>query len=147
MWLSMNTENDKTAIWLEHKFDVPSSGRWISETVFSIPAFKKPQAEDSPGLIVFERTPVEGVDDEIEKYVLCCGRLWAHGLIVLPRKYRVLDDCARLRDIISALPPAEERRYDVCLLVINWSEVEDSEKTRDLVDMVSTEHVVNLHIR
>ncbi|TFK81944.1 hypothetical protein K466DRAFT_590907 [Polyporus arcularius HHB13444] len=117
MWLSMNTENDKTAIWLEHKFDVPSSGRWISETVFSIPAFKEPQAEDSPGLIVFERTPVEGVDDEIEK------------------KYRVLDDCARLRDIINALPPAEERRYDPCLLVINWSEVEDSEKTRDLVEM------------
>ncbi|KAI0707481.1 SAC3/GANP/Nin1/mts3/eIF-3 p25 family-domain-containing protein [Cerioporus squamosus] len=117
MWLSMNTENDKTAIWLEHKFSVPSSGRWISETVFSIPAFKKPQAQDSPGLIVFERTPVEGVDDDIEK------------------KYRVLDDCARLRDIISALPPAEERRYDPCLLVINWSEVEDSEKTRDLVDM------------
>ena len=24
-----------------------------------------------------------------------------------------------------------------CMLVINWSEVEDSEKARDLIDMVS----------
>ncbi|RPD53579.1 hypothetical protein L227DRAFT_581247 [Lentinus tigrinus ALCF2SS1-6] len=117
LWLSVNSENDKTAIWLEHKFDVPSSGHWISEAVFSIPAFQKPEAQGSPGLIVFERTPLEGVDDEIE------------------RKYRVLDDCARLRDIISALPPPDERHFEPCLLVINWTEVEDGDKTRDLVDM------------
>ena len=70
LWLSLNSENDKTAIWLEHKFDVPSSGFWVSENVFSIPAFEKPEAQGSPGLVVFERTPLEGVDDEIERYVL-----------------------------------------------------------------------------
>lgn len=74
LWLSLNTENDNTAIWLEHKFDVPASGEWLSENVFSIPAFKKPKGKDSPGLIVFERTPLEGVEDEIERYVMwSCG--------------------------------------------------------------------------
>ena len=66
IWVSVNTENDKTAIWLEHKFDIPSSGQWISETVFSVSALKKPLDSDSPGLILFERTPLEGVD-EIER--------------------------------------------------------------------------------
>ena len=28
-----------------------------------------------------------------------------------------------------------------CLLVINWSEIEDSEKTRDLIDMVSVARI------
>ncbi|KAI0739914.1 SAC3/GANP/Nin1/mts3/eIF-3 p25 family-domain-containing protein [Daedaleopsis nitida] len=116
-WLSVNTENDKTAIWLEHKFDVPASGYWVSENVFSLPAFERPEAQGSPGLIVFERTPLEGVDDEIEK------------------KYRVLDDCARLRDVIGYLPPLDQRHYMPCLLVVNWSETEDSAKTMDLVEM------------
>lgn len=141
LWLSMNSENDKTAIWLEHKFDVPSSGRWISETVFSIPAFKQPEAQGSPGLIVFERTPLEGVDDEIERCVPWCIEDGVRRLIRHFRKYRVLDDCARLRDVISALPPPEERHFMPCLLVINWSEVEDSEKTRDLIDMVSVARI------
>ncbi len=69
LWVSMNTENDNTAVWVERKFDVPTSGNWVSENVFSIPAFSKPEGQGSPGLIVFERTPSEGVDDEIEKYV------------------------------------------------------------------------------
>lgn len=54
------------------------------------------------------------------------------------RKYRVLDDCSRLRELVGVLPSEEKRHYTPCLLVINWSEVEDSAKTRDLVDMVST---------
>ncbi|OBZ73222.1 hypothetical protein A0H81_07192 [Grifola frondosa] len=29
IWLSMNPGNDQTAIWLEHKFDVPASGDWF----------------------------------------------------------------------------------------------------------------------
>ncbi|EJF59439.1 hypothetical protein DICSQDRAFT_156285 [Dichomitus squalens LYAD-421 SS1] len=117
LWVSMNTENDKTAVWIERKLDVPASGYWVSENVFSIPAFKKPEGPGSPGLIVFERTPLEGTDDEIEK------------------KYRVLDDCARLRDVLGFLPPLDQRRYIPCLLIITWSENEDCEKTRDLVDM------------
>ncbi|KAI0641637.1 SAC3/GANP/Nin1/mts3/eIF-3 p25 family-domain-containing protein [Trametes meyenii] len=116
-WLSTNSVNDKTAIWLEHKFDVPASGHWASENVFCIPAFAKPEQEGSPGLIVFERSPLEGVDDEIE------------------RKYRVLDDCARLRDILGSRAPAEERHFLPCLLVINWTEKEDDVNTRDFIDM------------
>nr|VWP01746.1 Global transcription regulator sge1 [Ganoderma boninense] len=117
LWVSMNTENDNTAVWVERKFDVPTSGSWVSESVFSIPAFRKPEGQGSPGLIVFERTPLEGVEDEIEK------------------KYRVIDDCARLRDVLEALPPPERRHYIPCLMVIDWSDDEDTEKTRDLVDM------------
>ncbi|KAI1784571.1 SAC3/GANP/Nin1/mts3/eIF-3 p25 family-domain-containing protein [Ganoderma leucocontextum] len=117
LWVSMNTENDNTAVWVERKFDVPSSGYWVSENVFSIPTFNKPEGQGSPGLIVFERTPLDGVDDEIEK------------------KYRVIDDCARLRDVLEALPPTERRHYSPCLLVVDWSDDEDTEQTRDLVDM------------
>lgn len=69
IWLSTNSVNDKTAIWLEHKFDVPASGRWVSENVFCIHAFDPPEQQGSPGLIVFERSPLEGVDDEIERSV------------------------------------------------------------------------------
>ena len=66
VWLSTNSEKDGTAIWLEHKFDVPQSGDWESAHVFSIPVVPKarhPPSPGSPGLIVFERTPLEGLDD------------------------------------------------------------------------------------
>ncbi|EIW53027.1 uncharacterized protein TRAVEDRAFT_155881 [Trametes versicolor FP-101664 SS1] len=117
IWLSTNNVNDKTAIWLEHKFDVPASGRWVSENVFCIHAFDAPEQQGSPGLIIFERSPLEGVEDEIE------------------RKYRVLDDCARLRDILETRLPPDEERFVPCLLVINWSEKEDDGDTRDFIDM------------
>ena len=62
----------------------------------------------------------------------------AHRVLILQyRKYRVLDDCARLRDVINAFPPEDQRHYIPCLLVINWSEDEDTAKTMDLIDMVS----------
>ena len=66
IWLSINSDSDATAIWLERKLNVPASGNWVSETVFSIPLT---QTTDfvSPGLIIFERTPVEGVTDELER--------------------------------------------------------------------------------
>lgn len=65
----MNPEMDGTAIWLERKFDVPASGQWSSETIFSIPLASNKASPASPGLIVFERTPLEGIADEIERYV------------------------------------------------------------------------------
>ncbi|CDO70164.1 hypothetical protein BN946_scf185009.g15 [Trametes cinnabarina] len=118
IWLSTNSVNDKTAIWLEHKFDVPSSGHWVSENVFCMPAFDTPrEGPGSPGLIVFERSPLEGVADEIE------------------RKYRVLDDCARLRDILETRLPPDEEHYLPCLLVVNWSEKEDDAGTREFIEM------------
>ncbi|KAJ7057795.1 SAC3 domain-containing protein [Mycena amicta] len=104
LWLSLNPESDATAIWLETKFDVQSSsgGQWETETVFSIPAVvNAPVEEQYPGLIVFECTPLEGVDDDIE------------------RKYRVLGDCSRLRDIIDSLP--DKRHFIPSLLLFVWS--------------------------
>lgn len=66
----MNPESDATAIWMERKFDVPVSGQWISETVYSIPLSptKQSAALNNPGVIVFECTPLEDVLDEIERY-------------------------------------------------------------------------------
>ena len=76
----MNPQNDGTAIWVERKFDVPASGRWASEQVFSIPLDPREEQSSSPGLIVFECVPLEGVNDDIEVYVsvlhLCFLR-WA----------------------------------------------------------------------
>ena len=52
------------------------------------------------------------------------------------RKYRVIDDCARLRDILETRLSPDQERYTPCLLVINWSEKEDDANTRDFVEMV-----------
>jgi nuclear mRNA export protein SAC3 len=80
IWLSMNPDRDGTAIWLEKKFDVPSSGQWESEYVFSIPLSVGPSsstsATPSPGIIIFECTPLEGVTDELER--------WNHFALKLP---------------------------------------------------------------
>src|ERR1700728_3909525 len=71
LWLSMNPANDGTAIWMEHKFDVPASGQWESESIFSIPLRqRKTTSSRSPGLIVFESTPLERVSDELERYTV-----------------------------------------------------------------------------
>jgi nuclear mRNA export protein SAC3 len=68
IWLSMNPDSDGTAIWLEKKFDVPSSGHWQSEYVFSISLLTGSTSTLSPGIIVFELTPLEGVADELERW-------------------------------------------------------------------------------
>ncbi|KAF7300705.1 Nuclear export factor [Mycena chlorophos] len=106
LWLSLNPEHDATAIWLETKFDVQGSyaagGKWETESVFSIPAVPNPPVpEQYPGLIVFECTPLEGVSDDLE------------------RKYLVLGDCSRLRDIMEALPP--KRHFIPSLLLVVWT--------------------------
>jgi hypothetical protein len=105
-YLSLNPENDSTAIWVEKKFDMANTGAWVSERVFSIPLVPGASSR-SAGLVVFECTPSYGVDDEIEKCVLFqTGKkkreLMSHG--DLRRKYRVLDDCARLREVIETVP-------------------------------------------
>ncbi|PAV15040.1 SAC3 domain-containing [Pyrrhoderma noxium] len=115
VWLCMNADNDQTAIWLEKKFDVPNSGVWESEAVFSILVSPRPSMECFPGLIIFECTPLDGVDDEIE------------------RKYRVLDDCSRLRDIITMLP--KRRHYIPSIMLINWDTSKGSSVATDIVDM------------
>ncbi|KAG5735430.1 SAC3 family protein 1 [Termitomyces sp. T112] len=115
IWLSMNSDSDATAIWLERKFNVPVSGDWVSEAVFSIPLTQTTDS-DSPGLIIFERTPLEGVADELE------------------RKYRILDDCSRLRDIVQAFPP--KRRFLPSLLIISWIEEDQNTTATDFTNMV-----------
>jgi hypothetical protein len=50
------------------------------------------------------------------------------------RKYRVLDDCARLRDIIQALPV--KRHFVPSLLVVTWTETDPPELEHDFQDMV-----------
>jgi hypothetical protein len=45
-----------------------------------------------------------------------------------------LDDCSRLRDILKALPA--KRRYIPSLLIICWTEGEESHTASDLFDMV-----------
>lgn len=69
----MNPEVDATAIWLERKFDVPASGQWGPENIFSIPVGPTENSQASPGVIVFERTPLEGVTDEIERSLHICS--------------------------------------------------------------------------
>jgi hypothetical protein len=64
----MNPETDATAIWLERKFDVPASGQWNTENIFSIPLNYSEDSSNSPGVIVFESTPLESVVDEIERF-------------------------------------------------------------------------------
>ena len=68
IWLSTNPVHDPTAIWLDTKFGVPESGSWLSENVFSIALEKESvSGKAHPGVVVFECSPVEGVDDELER--------------------------------------------------------------------------------
>lgn len=117
-WLSLNQENDGTAIWLEQKFDVPESGKWKSGNVFEMPISRSHTDVERfyPGVIIFERTPMSSTD-------------------VLEKKYRILDDCARLREIIKTLPT--DRHYVPSLICISWTS-EPPDVTKDFDDMVVT---------
>lgn len=111
----------------------------MSDKVFSIPVVpksRKPPSPGSPGLIVFERTPLEGFDDVIEKSVQ-----WTHSssfcLMQPPyRKYRILDDCARLRDVVEAVRSQAKLRFTPALLIITWTDGDASDVAPDFGDMV-----------
>jgi len=51
------------------------------------------------------------------------------------RKYRGLDDCSRLRDIIDALPA--RRHFVPSLLTISWTDPERNDTIPDLYNMIS----------
>ncbi|KAI0315681.1 SAC3/GANP/Nin1/mts3/eIF-3 p25 family-domain-containing protein [Amylostereum chailletii] len=102
IWVGTNQSSDATAIWVDSKFDIPDSGSWLSEFVFSIPLKPGDDQATSPGLIVFECAPLEGIDDDLE------------------RKYRVLDDCSRLRAIIELLPV--DRHFKPAIVFIAWGD-------------------------
>jgi hypothetical protein len=141
IWLSMNPESDATAIWLDRKFDIPASGSWVSDSIFAIPLSSEVSSgsilSDSPGVIVFECTPLSDVADNLEKYVYISDALLKIPFLtnaIFSRKYRILDDCSRLRNIIKALPV--KRRYIPSLLIISWTEGEENNASSDFFDMV-----------
>jgi hypothetical protein len=81
IWLSTNPDIDGTAIWLERKFDVPVSGQWVSEFVVALPS--SPSSEfsspSSPGVVIFECTPLDGVTDGLERsrcLLMLRGSFW-----------------------------------------------------------------------
>lgn len=59
--------------------------------------------------------------------------------IYVHRKYRVLDDYSRLRDIMVGLPA--KRSFVPSLFMLRWSENHDSLLDTDLVGMVCVSHV------
>lgn len=129
-WLSLNQDNDGTAIWLELKFDVPDSGSWKDVNIFQIPVAPQPHNSKTlyPGIIIFERTPVGEVEDPLE------------------RKYRMLDDCSRLRDIIESLPP--DRHFIPSLLTISWSggEPDSSADFNDMIAAILHDEISSSHV-
>jgi hypothetical protein len=92
----------------------------LSDRIFRIRVTTSTVGGDdgTPGLIIFECTPSEDLDDELEK------------------KYRILDDCARLREVLLTLP--EGRHFVPSLLVILWSELQPPVLGSDLQDMVGS---------
>ncbi|KAF9265005.1 hypothetical protein L218DRAFT_924765 [Marasmius fiardii PR-910] len=124
LWLSLNPDSDATAIWMEKKFGVPDSGEWVSETVFSVPmlpkAAERGEVEGYPGVVVFECTPLEGADE-------------------LEKKYRILDDCSRLREVFNSFPP--QRYFVPSILIVWWTGSEGESQSRmpesDLSNMLN----------
>ncbi|KAI6115064.1 SAC3/GANP/Nin1/mts3/eIF-3 p25 family-domain-containing protein [Pisolithus croceorrhizus] len=108
-WLSLNQETTALPFGLSRR-------KWKSENVFEMPVSRSHIDVERfyPGVIIFERTPVSSTD-------------------VLEKKYRILDDCARLRDIIKTLPP--DRHYVPSLICISWTS-EPPDVTKDFDDMV-----------
>ncbi|KAJ3518491.1 hypothetical protein NMY22_g13648 [Coprinellus aureogranulatus] len=105
LWLSLNTDSDATAIWLEKKFDVPESGKWVSPSnAFAVPIAGPHGADETvpehPGLVIFECSPLDGLD-EIEKH------------------YRVVDDMARLSEVVKNFP--QRRFYLPSILLMCWA--------------------------
>ncbi|KAF5355609.1 hypothetical protein D9757_012908 [Collybiopsis confluens] len=153
LWLSMNPTADATAIWVQTKFGVEDSGWWHSlssdagatEAVFEIPLASVPASHSnpltsptphSPGTIILETTPLGDDLDELE------------------RKYTILDDCARLRDILDEVKHRLEAQSEQdplffvpSLVMIHWADEGPSaaehglEKTedvpKDLLEMVT----------
>lgn len=52
------------------------------------------------------------------------------------RKYRTLDDCARLRDIVEQLHAIPQLRFTPALLVLTWAEQDGADVAPDFSDMV-----------
>ena len=57
------------------------------------------------------------------------------------RKYRVLDDCARLRDVITAFP--DLRHFIPSILVVNWDSDVKRDVPKDLTEMVGLSQTIS----
>ena len=113
---------------------MPDSGSWASEHVFSIPL--APGADSrSPGLVVFECSPLHGLEDEIEKCVVISGslkRVPTHlfiqtentGYLTIVRAYVKRSRCSPRTDILSRLccsySGVRTRRRHCLLICIVW---------------------------
>ncbi len=116
---------------------MPDSGAWASEQVFSVPL--APGAESrSPGLVVFECSPLHGLEDEIEKCVdsVFYRTCYLITYTIPSRKYRIVDDCARLREIVAMFP--QDRHFIPSVLFILWGEDEAETLADDVRHMVSS---------
>jgi hypothetical protein len=92
---------------------MPDSGAWASEHVFSIPLAPGSADSRSPGLVVFECSPLHGLEDEIEKCVIHSGYLslsmLTHiraeniGYLMTVRAYVKRSKCFPRTDISSPL--------------------------------------------
>ena len=52
------------------------------------------------------------------------------------RKYRVLDDCSRLREVIEQLQLVPTVRYTPTLVVVTWADTDGPDAAPDFGDMV-----------
>ena len=78
----------------------------------------------------------------IGKFPACLLLLCLNCLLIvlsMNRKYHILDDLARLRDVLSLLP--ERRHYVPSLFVVNWDSQAASEIASDIRDMVSLSYL------
>ncbi|KAJ4481245.1 SAC3/GANP/Nin1/mts3/eIF-3 p25 family-domain-containing protein [Lentinula aciculospora] len=179
LWLSLNPTVDATAIWVQTKFGVPASGWWRDreqkegkwergggEEVFEIPLvpynskdsketntkMKKTKRNYSPGLIIFELTPREGIEGRggTERKEGIRGRegIQRKGNDILEKKYRILQDCTRLRDLLESLRLHQHQRYFIpSLIFIHWAEDElDTKLPRDIVDLTPPQSQPGQHL-
>jgi hypothetical protein len=70
-----------------------------------------------------------------------CRTSTAHLQCYLCRKYRILDDCARLREMIEMFP--QDRHFIPSVLFILWGEAEAEALPGDLLRMVSSFHTLH----
>ncbi|OJA16646.1 hypothetical protein AZE42_04045 [Rhizopogon vesiculosus] len=121
-WLSLNQDNDGTAIWLELKFDVPESGSWRDAHIFQIPVVPQPRNNTVvyPGIIIFERTPVSEVNDPLERLAAM--------------------------NIIESLPP--DRHFTPSLLTISWSDggPDSSTDFNDMIASILQDKIASSHV-
>ncbi len=57
-------------------------------------------------------------------------------MLICGRKYPVLDDCARLREVLVQLQTVSTLRYTPALIDLTWADVDGPDAAQKLGDMV-----------